>query len=254
MALRNHSLFLYGFQVTELNRSIDFRVVSLETPRMATLKLGFYSLSSLMLEISRALKAEAPTFDFTLTADRTVFAGTQNRVTTTTTAGFFELLFASGPRASSSVHPLIGFPGFDQTGFTTYTGTSTAGTALIPDFVGYQYLSPDFIHKVFGSVNVSASGQKEAIVYQIQKFWQVQFKYETEAKFISEWVDLFAWLIQQRLFEFTPDINSPNTFFEGTLEKTQDDSKGLSYKMKEMLPDFPFRYDTGIMTFRQRNV
>ena len=58
MALRNPGLFLYGFQVTAQNSSIDFRAVALETPRQATLNNGFYSLTSLMAEIKRAMEAE----------------------------------------------------------------------------------------------------------------------------------------------------------------------------------------------------
>lgn len=254
MALTARSLFLYGFQVTDNNKSLDFRVVALETPRQATLRLGFYSLTSLMEEIVRAQKAVAGSFNFSYSINRTLSGGTQNRVTMTTSAGHYELLFSSGPRTATTVAPLIGFATADQTGSTTYTGSASAGTILEPDMVGYNYLSPDFKRKVSGSVNISAAGIKEAIVFQVQKFWQVQFKYEQKAKVISEWVALFDWLIKQRSFEFTPEITAPTVFYEGTLESTGADSKGLGYDMKEMLPEYPQQYDTGVMVFRQRNV
>jgi len=61
---------------------------------------------------------------------------------------------------------------------------------------------------------------------------------------------MMEWLIQQREFEFTPEISSPNLVYEGTLEKTDSDSKGLGFEFKEMLPDFPFYYRTGMMQFR----
>lgn len=252
MALREKSLFLYGFEVTELNNAIDFRVVAAETPRQATLRLGFYSLSGLLREIESALKAQALTFNFTASADRTFSGGTQNRVTISTSSTHFQILFATGPRATSDCHALIGFPDTDQTGATSYTGTSTAGTAFQPEWWGGQYLSPDFYQKVFGSVNVSASGEKEAIVWQIQEFWQVQFKYISESAAVAQWKPFLRWAMQQRPVEFTPEVTTPTTFFEGTLEQTTSDSKGLAYTLKEMLPQMPFLYDTGIMKFRKR--
>ena len=182
MALVAKSLFLYGFTVTELNSSIDFRAVLAETPRQATLRLGYYSLTSLATEIVRAMQEVDNLNTYTVTADRSYSAGTQNRVTISTSGTFLELLFDTGPRADSTIASLIGFPIVDQTGATSYTGTSTAGTALIPTLAGYNYLGADFMRKNFSVVNVSASGRKESIVWQTQKFWQVQFKYEHTQK------------------------------------------------------------------------
>lgn len=252
MALSTKSLFLYGLQVTANNSSIDFRAVALETPRQATLRRGFYSLSSLATEISRALKEKDPARDYTVTIDRTVGGGLENRLTVSTSGAFFELLFASGPRTASNAAALMGFPVADQTGFTSYLGTSSSGSRVIPNLVGYNYLSPDFSQRNFGSVNISASGEKESIVFQVQEFWQVQFKYIPKAIWLTDWVPLMRWLIQQRPFEFTPEINSPNVVFEGTLEQSAQDGRGLAFQANEMLPSFPNLYDTGLMRFRKR--
>lgn len=203
-----------------------------------------------MNEIVRALEAADTVNTYTVTADRTVSSGLQNRVTITTSGTYLSLLFGTGPRAASTVAPLIGFTSADHTGATTYTGTSTCGTALVPAYVGYNYLSPDFYQKINGNVNVSASGVKEAVVFQIMKFLQVQFKYEAAADVVTSWEPFFQWAIQQRSFEITPEVTSPSVFYEVTLEKTSDDSKGLGFKMAEMLPNFPFNYDTGLMVFR----
>lgn len=251
MALQAKSLFLYGFEVTELNRSIDFVRVGAGPELQATLTLGFYSLTSLATEIVRAMQAVDSINLYTVTIDRSISGGTENRVTIATDGAYLDLLFATGTRAASSVASLIGFPATDQTGSTSYAGTSTAGTALIPTEIGYNYLSPDHMRKINGSVNVSTSGLKEAIVFQIQKFWQAQFKYEPEATVVTDWRDLMTWMIQQRRIEFTPEITSPATFFEGTLESSGADPKGLAYNFKEMLPQFPFFYDVGLMKFRQ---
>jgi hypothetical protein len=109
------------------------------------------------------------------------------------------------------------------------------------------------MRKVFGNVNVSASGQKEAIVFNVQKFFQVEFRYEPKTKVKTQWAPALEWMIQQRPIDFTPEISAPTVFYESTLEKTGADSKGLSYQMDEMLPQFPNFYKTGILTFRQRN-
>lgn len=252
MALQSASLFLYGFTITELNNSIDFKTASLGPEYNATLNNGYYSLTSLMNEIVRAMTVADPASTFTVTADRTIAGGTQNRVTITKlSGGFFSILFGTGTFASSSVATLIGFNTSDYTGFSTYQGYTTAGTSLIPNYTGYSYLGPDFNQKLFGQVNVSASGVKEAIVFNIQKFFQVQFKYIPQATWISIWTSFFQWAIQQRELEFTPEITSPTTFYEVTLEQTTGDGKGLAFKSREMLSEsMPFLYDTGVMTFR----
>lgn len=252
MALGAKSLFLYGFQVTQANSSIDFRAVALETPRQATLRLGFYSLTSLGEEIKRAMQAVDSTRVYTVTVNRNVAGGLQNRVTISTSGAFFSLLFGSGPRNASTTAPLIGFTSTDQTGFLTYTGTLSAGIVFVPSLPGYNFLQPEFYQKNFGAVNVSASGEKESVVFQIQEFWQVQFKYIPKAEFLSGWNPLMRWMIQQRGIEFTPEVSSPSTFFEGTLESTQQDGKGLMFIGAEMLPSFPNVYDIGLLKFRKR--
>lgn len=250
MALTSKSLFLYEFEINQLNSSLDFRATSGGIILQATLRYGFYSLGRLMIEIRRAMEATDPARIYSVTADRTLVGGTENRITIATNGAYLDLLFGSGPRAVSSVHSLIGFTGTDKTGALTYTGTSTAGTALVPDYIGYNYLGPEMIRNVFGALSITASGEKEAIVWAIQKFIQVEFKYETEARVVTEWMSFLTWAIQQRSFEFTPKISTPNTFYDVTLETTSADGKALGYKLDEMLPEFPFFYKTGMLKMR----
>jgi hypothetical protein len=251
MALREKSLFLYGFEVTSNNRSIDFKTASLGAEKQATLRLGYYSLTGLMTEVARAMVEADPANSFIVTADRTYAFGLENRVTISTGASFLSLLFGSGSRVSSSAASLIGFNAIDYTALTSYNGSFSAGTAVVPDWVGYNYLGPDFMRKNFGSVNISASGTKESITFSIQRFFQVEFKYEPQAKVVSQWANLMTWMIQQRAIEFTPEIGTPSLFYECTLEVTGDDGKGLGYSFKELLPQFPFYYTTGMLKFRQ---
>lgn len=251
MALRSKSLFLYGYQVTRFNSSLDFKVVSGGPVLQATIRLGYYSLSSLLNEIVRAMQVADPDHIYVATADRTLAGGLQNRVTISTDDGtYLDLMFLTGPRVSSSIAQLIGFNPVDRTGALTYTGNFSSGTGLVTTEIGYNFLAPHSHKKVFGSVNVASSGKKESIVFNIQQFVEVQFKYEPEAKLISEWTPFMEWSIQQKLFDFTPNLSIPNTFYEVTFEKTGEDGKGLGFKMSEMLPNYPDFYETGMLQFR----
>lgn len=250
MALTAKSLFLYGFEITKNNSSLDFRSTLLGAERFATLRVGFYSLTDLLLEVKRALEAADPAHIYTATANRTLVGGTQNRVTILTNGTYLDILFGTGTRVASSVGPLLGYPATNQTGATTYTGTTTAGTALITEKEVFNYIGPELSRSIFGAVNVSASGLKEAVVWNIQKFFEFNVKHEPEAKAKTEWTNFLTWAIQQKPLEFTPMITSPSTFMNCTLEKTSADGKGMAFKLTEMLPDFPFYYQTGLMTFR----
>lgn len=249
MALTNKSLFLYGFTIDATNNALDFNVNGGST-LLATLRYGYYTLNSLLTEIVRAMGEQAPLETFLYSINRSLVGGTENRVTLGIASGTITLLFATGPRVASSVASVIGFNPVDVTG-ATLTGSSTAGTTLLTEREGYTFLGPDFTRKVKGSVNIAASGVKEAIVYEIQQFAQVEFKHEPEAKVIAEWRDLFDWMILQRPVELTPDYTDFNNVIEGTLERTGYDGAGLGYQMTEMLPDFPFYYRTGLMVLRK---
>lgn len=249
MALTSKSLFLYGLEVTPQNRYLDFDVGGGVVT--ATLPLGFYSLTSLLDAIVSAMKAAAPAETFTATADRTFGGGLQNRVTiATTSAPSLDLLFSTGPNALNTIAPLIGFLSNDFTGSLSYQGTSSAGIALAPNWWGKNYRPPEFFRKNFGALNVSASGQKEAIVFAIQRFIGVEFEHEPNSAAFADWPALIDWMIQQRPFDFTPQVASPNTVYEVTLESSAEDGKGLAMQLKEMLPSKPFQWTTGPLVFR----
>lgn len=250
MALTAKSLILFNFEVGPTNNYIDFRAVNAGPIFSAVLKFGYYSLTSLMIEIKRAMESVDPAHTYTIQADRTYNSGTENRITISTNSTFLEILFSTGVHAGISARYLIGFGNANYTGLTSYTGVSSAGTALIPDYVGYNYLGPEMMRNVFGALNITASGEKEAIVWSVQQFLQVEFKYEPEAKVITEWRDFMTWAIQQKPFEFTPRISVPTIVYNVTLETTSADGKALGYKIEEMLPEFPFFYRTGMLKMR----
>lgn len=251
MALTSQSTFLFGYEVNEFNSSIDFQAATGGPILTATLNFGAYSSDQLLAETKTALEAADPINNYTLTIDRTINSGTENRITFSTNGTFFELLWLSGPRNATSAHALYGFPQADYSGATAYTGNTTSGILLTPDYVAYNYLGPEFMRTVFGTVSITAGGIKEAIVWQVQQFFQAEFKFEPQTKVIAEWQPFLEWAIQQKPFEFTPQITAPTTYYGCTLETTGADGKGLGYVMSEQLPDFPFKYKTGMMKFRR---
>lgn len=252
MALTGLSLFRYGYTIDSSNNKLDFRAVALETPRTATLSNGYYTLDGLCREIERAMEAVDASNNYTVSADRSYSGGLANRVTITTSGTFLSLLFSSGPNTGVTVASTIGFAVSDRTGATTYTGTSSTGTQVLTDRAGYNYLGPDLMQNVTGALNISVSGVKEAVVLNVQQYWQVQFKYITASDVTTYWTGLMQWMIQARPIEFTPLYTDYSTYYEGTLESQAGDSKGIGYKFTEMLPQFPNFYDTGIMKFRKR--
>lgn len=251
MALTAKSLFLYGFEINEFNSSIDFRTTFGGTIYQATVDYGYYTFTQLKQKIKLAMEAAQPAYTFAISMDRSISSGESNRVSFNTSAGYLELLFLTGPRNATSIDQILGFNHTDYTGASFYVGSTNAGTILIPELVGYSYLGPEHIRKVFGALNVSADGTKEALVWSVQRFFEVEFKHEPSIKVITEWVDLMTWMIQQKPIEFTPMITTHTVFYEATLESSPADGKGLGYKLIEMLPDFPFDYKTGMLNFRQ---
>lgn len=249
MALNSKSLFLYGFEVTDENSSLDFKL-SGGALRQATLRLGFYSLSSLLEEVVFQMGSLEASALFTYSIDRNIFGGTQNRITIISTESF-ELLFGTGPRNATSIAFTIGFLGIDKTGATNYTSQSSAGTSLITEQIGYNYIAPDYNQEVMGSASISASGLKESIVFQTQEFAEVEFKHIPKAN-IQNWKDFFRWAITQKRFEFTPEILSPSETFECTLDSAGRGQMGLGFKFSEMLPSLPNYYTTGKIILRKK--
>jgi hypothetical protein len=247
MALSSQTIFNYGISVTIDNQYLDFRA-SIGGPILtAVINLGYYSLTSLELAITNAMAAQDIVNTYTITVDRSLLL--QNRIKISTNGAYLDLLFGSGPSVSSSIANTIGFIIGDYTGATNYTGSNTAGTMLISQYAGYNYMPPEYYQEVQGAKSISASGIKEAIVFQIQQFLELEFKYEPISR-KSEWENFFRWAIQQREFEITPEYTLFNVVYRVTLETTSQNSNGLGFKMKEMLPEFPNDYQTGNLKFR----
>jgi hypothetical protein len=253
VALTAVSAFSYGITVSEgINDKIDFINVGAGPQITATLRPGDYSLTTMALEVERAMIEADPTCGYAVTFNRTIGGGSANRCTIVSSGSYFEILFSSGTNNATSAATLLGFAASDYTGGLTYTGSASCGTVLVTSFQGFSFLNPTQFQIRFGAINISASGQKEAITFSVQQFWQVQFKYITKAEWLASWQYLMQWMTKQAPIEFMPEISDTATYYEGTLESTPKSSTGIEYKITEMLPQFPNNYDTGLMIFRVR--
>ncbi len=250
MALKDKSLFLYGLSVGTTNYYLPFKAASGGPEIDAVIPATYYTLTSLATAIALAMNTADTANTYTVTVDRTAGSNLQNRFTISTNGIYLSLLFGSSTLASLSIATTIGFTATDTTGSTSYTSSSTSGTALTTSWYGFNYQPPSVNLRTIGSVNMSADGSKETVWWSVQQFLGVEFKYEGQAYVLASWQPLLVWMSKGQPFEFTPEINTPATNYSCTLEKSQGDGKGLGFMMKEMIPDFPFVYATGAMEFR----
>ena len=250
MALSQPSLLLYGYTVQVSNQYIDFQAVSMGPVFTATLDQGNFSLTDLLANIVNAMGAVDGLNVYSATVDRSIAGGTQNRITISTNGVYLKILFGTGAHALASIAPTIGFNQVDYSGQTSYSGSSTTGSSIIPTYFGYNWVAPTRNRKLFGAVNVSASGVKQAVVFQLQQFFRVEFRFESASRVDSLWQPFFDWASQQNTLEFTPDITSPSIFYQCTLESTEEAGDGLGWEMKEQLPEFPNLFQTGALEFR----
>lgn len=250
MAIKNPSMFTYGYFVDGTNKYLPFRVVS-DVEYIAVLDEGYYSGIGLAQEIVRAMNVQAPTTSLQVNIDRSYSSGTQNRWTIKTFSSFLSIMFGSGTSASDSIYSQIGFLASDYTGATTYLGASDTGAKLFTEYPAYTYLPPQLFKTQTGVVTSSTRGDKETIVWSTQRFIQGEFKFEPELKVKTDWQTFFDWSSKIRPFDFTPDYTlDPNETYNVTLEKTTGAGNGLGFKFQEQLPQFPFNYTTGQIQMR----
>jgi hypothetical protein len=250
MALRNPSLFTYGYTITATNQFLPFKDSS-GMPYVVTLPLGYYSAQSLANQIVLGMNDISPSDSYQVNIDWTVSSNTQNRFRIISDGTAFALDFLTGTSASDSVASTIGFGASDYVGLTAYTGPSDTGSKLFTEMTGYNYIPPTMYKTETSVQTISIRGDKETIVWSSQEFLQVEFKYEPEIKVETLWQDFMDWASKGRSFDFTPDyVSLPSIVYSVTFEKTSGASNGLGYKFQELLPSFPFLYTTGQIVMR----
>lgn len=255
MALNDIPLFLYGFDITNSNKYLNFKNAALGSELTATLRIGNYTCTEFLAELKRAMEVIDGVNKYTWAIDRSTETGRSNRISVTTNGSFLTLLLGSGSNYQNTPRLLMGFDQIDYTGLLSYAGITNGGTILIPEFQTYDYLGPDEMVTNDGVKNVSVNGIKETLVFAQMRFFQGQWRYisnyggRTQK---TEWANFLKYATTQRKFEFTPSIyEDSSVFYQCTLESTAKDGNGLGYELKQMRGDGLYRfYDTGLMKFR----
>ncbi len=255
MAQNDRALFLYGFDIDNNNKYINFKNAALGPELTAILNIGNYSPIEFMQEVKRAFEVADGISKYTISINRAVSSGTSNNVTITTTSPYLDILFGTGSNAGNAPWNLLGFANSDLTGALSYTGYTNCGTILFPDFPMYDYLGPDLMVINDGVRNISAAGVKESLVFAQMRFFQGQWKFITNFKSstqLTQWQNFLKYATKQLKFEFTPSVfEDPDTWYKCTLESTAADSNGLGFTLKQMRGEGLYRfYDTGVMKFR----
>ena len=258
MSLTTFSKFYYGQIVDGISFALDFSEGGPELA--ASIPIGDYTLSSLILEVKTQMDAVGGQ-SYEISVDR------DTRLITISAPGNFELLVDTGTREGSSVYELLGFTGADRTGSNSYTGDSPSGSEYVPQFILQDHIaSENFKNFIDPEVNVSSSGEVEVVKFGNQEFIQMNIKYATDEEQpkigpirnnptgLQDLRDFMDFAIEKNKLEYMPDRSDSATFETVLLEKTPEESKGTGYKLKELYNEnLPLYFDTGILLFRKVN-
>jgi hypothetical protein len=254
-ALENHSKFYYGWQITNSNKYIDFNDGS--GVKTATLKVGYYSSTDLMIEIKKKMDALS-TLDFTISFNRTT------RKFTISSTSNFSLLFSTGPNAAQSTAGLLGYTTTDKTSASSYLAENVSGLEYSTQFYIQSYKDTSTNRKAIdGVVNKSASGAIEVIKFGNERFMEGEFLFitniiqesisiiRTNSQGREDFIQFVEWCTEKAPIEFIKNENDPSTFQTFVLESTPTDSKGLDYDLIEMYDrGLAQYYRSGVLKFR----
>lgn len=254
-ALENHSKFYYGWLITNTNKYIDFNDGA--GVKTATLKVGYYSSSELMIEIKKKMDAQS-SLDFTILFNRTT------RKFTISSTSNFSLLFSTGPNAAQSTASLLGYTATDKTSASTYLAENVSGYEYKTQFYIQSYKDTSTNRKAIdGTVNKSASGVIEVIKFGNERFMEGEFLFitnivqesisiiRTNTKGREDFIQFIEWCTEKAPVEFIKIENDPSTFQTLVLESTPSDSKGLDYDLIEMYDrGLAQYYRSGVLKFR----
>lgn len=247
--INSMSKFYFGTEVTLTNFYLNFDEGGSELT--AILRRGYYSLTDFAAEIARAM-TEAGGQTYSVSVNRST------RVLTISASGSFSLLITSGTNVGQDIFSLAGFSGVDVTG-TSLSGGSGAGYEYIPQFRLQDYVKPGQRQETIDStINETGSGRIEIVKFGLRSFIEMNIRFitsvcqggaiENNPEGYEDAEFFMTELIKRGDIEFMPDRNDTSTFYEISLDSTEQDSKGLKFKLtEEPVQDY---YKTGKLVFR----
>jgi len=259
MSITTDPIFYFIDGVTTNNDKLNFVEPTVSSTELtATLNIGSYSMSELIIEAARALNA-AGSKVYTVTLDR------DTRIVTISSDDTLELLITSGANAGLSTYNLLGFNGADLTGASTYDGDTAIGSTFEPQFrlQGFK----DFDTNKEGirpSINESADGTVEVITFGTRQFLEFDIRYSTDLFMpksapirnnttgIADLTTFLEFLITKANLEIMKDKTARSTFDVMLLESTKSNRSGVGYRIRERF-DLGLQgfFDTGVLKFRK---
>jgi hypothetical protein len=251
--------FYYGPEIEENNASIDVNDGGLDFTISIPVRL--YSPSELASYVQDALN-DSGAIEYSVSFDRTT------RLFTISGDAPFDLLIGSGPNTLSTLWDYMGFTGVsDLTGASTYTGDSVVGSEFVPQFYLLDYVDlEDWQEVVEASVNKTGSGKVEVIKYGIEKFTSFAIEFITDQKMkttetlesdpnaVSSARAFMVAATSKGIVEFMKDRSDVDSYSLLILERTEQNSNGIGFKLQEMKDYGTGFYRTGQLVFRETSL
>ena len=246
------SQFYFGHFITKDNQFLPFNDGAGD--KIATLKVGDYTLTTFVTEVQRALN-DASSVVFSVSVNRTT------RIITISGSGNFELQTTSG--VASNCFLLLGFSGADKSGSNSYTGTIASGSFYRPQFLLQKFVAfGDDNRAVFSSVSKSASGQVQHVSFGDEELSSFIIPFatnitqgagpiENQANGLDNLRTFLQYITKKRKIEFMPSRDLPGTFFQTILESSESSGTGTGYKLKEYFGKHMGYFSSGKLVFRR---
>ena len=255
MTIETRSSWIYGYTITDSNRSLDFDEGGGEL--QASLNIGSYTLTEIAVEVARAMNAVGGQ-DYTVTVDRDL------RAFTISAAGTFDLLAATGSRIGTGVWSTIGFAAVDLTSATSYTG-GTSGDEFRPQFRLQDFQDFDQNQQAQdANVNRSTANIIETISFGNQEIMSCNITFQTDiaqgknsyiennATGRQDLIDFMVFAITKAKMEFIPDRDNNSTFTKVILERTPTNNRGVGFVVRELFNrNLAGYFETGRLQFRK---
>jgi len=254
--IKTYSAFYYGIEVTEVTQGFEF--LEGATSRVATLRVGKYSLTDFASEIARAMN-DVGTDTYTVAADRT------SRVISISSTGSFTLLVSTGN--PTGAYSILGFTGSDTASASSHTGSVAVARSYEPQFYLQSYVDfEDNQEAVDSTVLETASGQVETVKFGTKKIMECEIKFATDidqgvggyirtnSNGVQDLRTFMQEIVKKGPLEFVPDKTQPAGFIKCILESTPESGDGVNFRLKENFSQGLIGYfETGLLRFRRLN-
>lgn len=254
MALESYSTFYYIEPVDNSNFYLNISEDG-TTVLDAEVEIGEYSMTRLATAVQTALNSIGAN-SYTVTFNR------ESRTYTIAADATFEIRAATGPQVGNDLWPILGFSAVDTAAALSHESNNAAGTEFSPQFYLQDYvMQGQSVGATSGVRATTTNGLVEIVSFGRQEFIECTIKYQNSRnqasgpikKSATGYEDFKAFLdfgITASPIEFMENINDKNSFVTVLLESLPGDNKGLSYKIKEQLPELPNFYELGPIVFR----